>query len=106
MVIGMEYKRIRFGDLNRSQGGCRALYELSEEVAYDRGRTRYVIADFAYTFDHGPETMVFPCDKDGNVLSWGELWESYGDAVSDDSAVAAFCAARNLPGRFREVLGL
>ena len=102
----IEYKRIRFGDLNRSQGGCRALYELSEEVAYSTGRTRYVIADFAYTFDHGPETMVFPSDKDGNVLNWGELWVSYGDAVSDDLAVSAFCMAMGLPERFREVLGL
>lgn len=30
--------------------------------------------DSRYTFDAGYETMVFPCDENGNVTSWGDLY--------------------------------
>ena len=33
----------------------------------------YVAVDTCYTFDRGWETMVFPCDKNGNILSWLDL---------------------------------
>lgn len=95
--MAIEYKRISdysFG-FERIQSGCRATYELSEEVDFNGGKTRYVLADFAYTFDHGPETMLFPCDEVGNVIDWGDLYVAYGDAVSDDSAVACFCECRS-----------
>lgn len=33
----------------------------------------YVAIDTCYTFDHGFETMVFKCDKNGNIIDWSEL---------------------------------
>lgn len=33
----------------------------------------YVWVDTCWTFDHGYETMVFPCDERGNVTDWGDL---------------------------------
>lgn len=41
---------------------------------------RHVVVDSRETPDHGYETMVFPADKDGEVLDWGELdVDTYGD---------------------------
>ena len=33
----------------------------------------YVAIDTCYTFDHGFETMVFKCDKNGNIIDWSDL---------------------------------
>jgi hypothetical protein len=33
-------------------------------------KDRYVLIDTRFTYDHGWETMVFPCDKDGD--NWGD----------------------------------
>lgn len=34
---------------------------------------QYVWVDTCFTLDHGFETMVFPCDEQGNVTDWGDL---------------------------------
>ena len=34
----------------------------------------HYLVDSRYTFDAGYETMVFPCNKNGNVTSWGDLY--------------------------------
>lgn len=34
---------------------------------------QHVVVDSRETPDRGYETMVFPSDKDGEVLDWGEL---------------------------------
>ena len=33
----------------------------------------YVAIDTCYTFDHGFETMVFKCDKNGNIIDLSDL---------------------------------
>ena len=33
----------------------------------------HVYIDTTYTLDHGWETMVFPCNADGEVTDWGDL---------------------------------
>ncbi len=33
----------------------------------------YVAVDTCYTLDHGFETMVFKCDKNGNIIDWSDL---------------------------------
>ena len=33
----------------------------------------FVLVDTRNTPDHGPETMVFVCDKNGNVCDWRDL---------------------------------
>lgn len=77
---------------NTSTGGYRAVYKLSDFIAFGKGEsTRFVCADYAVTFDRGPETMLFPCDENGTVLDWSELWCDYCDTVGNDMAVEAFC---------------
>ena len=34
---------------------------------------KYVYIDTCWTIDHGWETMVFTCDKNGNVTSWVDI---------------------------------
>lgn len=34
---------------------------------------KYVYIDTCWTIDHGWETMVFPCDENGNVTSWSDI---------------------------------
>lgn len=76
-------------------GGMRKVYEIDPPVAYGRGKsTRFVVADYADTFDRGPETMVFPSDEHGEVLDWCDLFVGCGNMVEDDSAVRAFMEQR------------
>lgn len=61
----------------------RRLYKVEPPVEYERlsgnryrkAVTSYVVSDYApCPFDtFVPETMVFPADRTGNVLDWGEL---------------------------------
>lgn len=46
--------------------------ELGHIVKTEDGKLFYV--DSTETFDAGFETMVFPCDEDGQVTSWFELY--------------------------------
>lgn len=80
-------------DFECEPGKVHRTYQLEEpqEVVNAAGRTvkvEYVAADFAYTLDRGPETMLFRADEEGNVKSWTELYAVYRDGVSDDSAMA------------------
>ncbi len=53
----------------------------------------YVWVDTCYTLDHGYESMVFKCDKEGNVEDWGnldmELYDSWGDALIGHDLICA-----------------
>ena len=60
-------------------------YRLSNGEAYF-----YVVADFAYTFDHGPETMIFDSDSLGNIWNWSDILMLADDAVTDDSAIMMY----------------
>lgn len=37
----------------------------------------YYYIDSCYTLDQGYETMIFPCDSNGNVTDWGELYAEW-----------------------------
>lgn len=66
----------------------RRAYELTPPFEVrGHGLVRYVVADFAVTPDHGPETMLFKADESGGVVDWGDLWCLPHDAVSDDSGI-------------------
>lgn len=42
----------------------------------------YYYVDSCCTMDHGYETMVFPCDENGDVTNWGDLYcERYNTAA-------------------------
>jgi hypothetical protein len=70
------------------------LVKLSASVAYgyeeEQSETNYVvISALPRAFDTGrAETYIFPADKDGNVLSWGELPGSYRGGTDHDKALA------------------
>lgn len=49
-------------------GGCRKLYRVSVD-----GDESHIVADFAFTPDHGPETMLFRADAGGEVTDWMDL---------------------------------
>ncbi len=34
---------------------------------------KYFLVDTCFTFDAGWESMAFPCTKDGDVISWGDV---------------------------------
>ena len=76
-------------------GSIHRTYEVDPPIIYERwGSDRmlkheadFVCVDFAYTRDRGPETMVFPCDSRGRVISWSDLWCGRGDHASDGSAL-------------------
>jgi hypothetical protein len=38
------------------------------------GEERHFLVSTCNTFDHGWETMVFPCKADGAVSDWGDLY--------------------------------
>ena len=88
-----EYEKL-FEVPNR-HGGKRAVYRLSKPIVNEHGYTSYVCADFAYTFDHGPETMLFACDENGYVTDWEDLWCDYGETVSNDAAIREWTESRN-----------
>lgn len=79
----MQFKCIE--KINKRTGGLRKVYE----VQFPSGPI-YYCADYEWTFDRGPETMVFHCDKTGYVHDWTDLWVDAGDAVTNDAAITDF----------------
>lgn len=54
--------------------GDAKIYELSEPVSYgDDALTSHVVVSAVNVFGLGDETYIFPCDENGEVLSWLEL---------------------------------
>lgn len=78
-------------------GAVRKTYALSPEVKYPglRHRLGFVRACYDVTPDHGPETMLFPCQSNGIITSYTELWSCGYNAVSDDSAITEFVKELN-----------
>ena len=71
------------------------LYELSDPVAFDYPysnrifciHTNYVVVSEANIPYSGPETYIFPADKDGEVLSWTELKGSFRGELNHERAL-------------------
>lgn len=53
----------------------------------DDKKTEYVVVSAAITFDHGPETYIFPADENGNVVGWLELHGSFQGGLDHDKAL-------------------
>ena len=47
----------------------------------------YVVVSAASVPFSGPETYIFPSNKDGKVTDWGELTGSYRGGLSHDEAL-------------------
>jgi len=75
------------------------LYRLSEPVPYGHdygedyetdqpeGHTEYVMISAATVMFSGPETFIFPTDKEGNVIDWGEMEGSYRGGLDHEEAI-------------------
>jgi len=77
-------------------GGKKILYKLSTPMIYDdlddkgdeykevKKETEYVVvSSLSAAFDTGrPETYIFPADKEGHVVSWGEIGASQRGTTS------------------------
>lgn len=75
-----------FGDLPER----RRHYRLS-----DGEQDFYAVCDFAYTFDRGPETMLFLSDSNGMVTDWTDILAAPGDEVTDDSMIKEYATILN-----------
>ena len=76
--------------------GDARLYELSEPAEYDyidfeveTGKTKFVaVSAISSAPDTGlPETYIFPCDEDGNILSWLEMEGSFQGGMDHERAL-------------------
>ena len=82
-------------DVSPKFAGHAVVYRLSAFVpyGYDRRekpfppRTRYIVASAANVPYDGPETYLFPCDAEGNVLDWGELPGSTRGTLDHNRAI-------------------
>lgn len=69
------------------------LWKLSRECVSEDGALKYsyVLTSAAYVRYSGPETYLFPSDKDGNILEWSELPGSFKGDLDHNRAIAGFC---------------
>lgn len=64
------------------------LWELSEEIEYEQGKfTDWVVTSAANIMFYGPETYIFPCNEDAEVLCWSELEGSYKGGLDHYKAI-------------------
>ena len=87
----MQFKCIK--KINKRTGGLRRVYL----VQFPSG-PKYYCADYEWTFDRGPETMLFECDDTGYVSDWLDLWVEPGDAVTNDRAITDYLKTVNING--------
>jgi hypothetical protein len=77
--------------------GDARLYKLSEPMEYEKPwdndgspaqqkQTEHVIVSAVYAFS-GPETSIFPADKDGDALNMAKLDGSYRGGLSHSEAL-------------------
>jgi len=85
-------------DISEKFNGRAVLYELDEAVPYTKynwesdehtkEQSFYVVASAVVPmFGSGPETFLFPCDSEGNVLDWGELPGSFVGGLDPQQAI-------------------
>ena len=67
--------------------GDARLYRLSQPVKFDGGETDYVAVSATMAMFSGPETYIFPTDKNGTVISWSELDGSFKGGLSHAEAL-------------------
>ena len=49
---------------------------------------QYYVLDLCYTLDHGVECMGFPCDENGRITDFGDVYVSFPEAVSEENLIA------------------
>jgi len=74
-------------DVSEYYRGNVNLYELTPAVTYkDTKKTKFVVCSTVNAMFSGPETYIFPSNKAGVVISWGEL-EGSRQGVTCDTDV-------------------
>lgn len=63
-------------DIKGFTGDAR-LYKLNPPIEYDGESHKYVIVSATNAMFSGPETYIFPADKKGKIINWGELPGSF-----------------------------
>ena len=68
--------------------GHAKLYKLSEPVTFDDDHTTdYIVVSASVVPFSGPETYIFPANKNGNVIHWCELDGSYRGGLDHAKAL-------------------
>ena len=69
--------------------GKAKLYKLSEPVEADDSTMvdHVVVSAVVSEYDGMPETYIFPCDSDGEVMNFGELNGSYKGGLNHARAL-------------------
>lgn len=76
-------------DLDWQVHAAKKLWRLSELVEYDDNqKTDYVVTSAANAPFSGPETYIFPADKDGEIKSWLEMTGSYRGGLDHKEAIS------------------
>ena len=81
--------------IKSESGANQIIVELPNPIGYDRDwdtgeitkETKYVLVSAVNVMFSGPETYIFPCDKEGNVLNWGELDGSMRRTLDHEKAL-------------------
>jgi len=91
-------------DVSANFTGTAKLFKLDEAVEYTdeydenhdpiKKETEYVVVSATNVPFSGPETYIFPADKEGNVLSWCELPGSFRGGLDIDEALANLRSVR------------
>lgn len=88
----MKAKRIKF--VNEDFPAEQVLWELDTPVKFNDGseeeaekETNFVVTSAVNAPFSGPETYIFPTDKDGNILDWLELHGSFRGYLDHEEAI-------------------
>jgi len=68
-------------------GAEQKLYELSEKVKEDDNEFDHIIISAVTAPFSGPETYIFPANKEGEIIDYGELSGSYRGGLDHDTAL-------------------
>ncbi|HAM40550.1 MAG TPA: hypothetical protein DCP69_04245 [Candidatus Omnitrophica bacterium] len=77
--------------------GKAILYRLSPPMTWEswgednkptEHTTTHVVVSAVFAPYTGPETYIFPADKDGKVIDWGELDGSYRGGLDHEAALS------------------
>ena len=85
----------RLTNVSDKFNGYACVYKLSESVPYNfdwdtdkyLDETLYVVISAANVPYSGIETFMFPSDKDGNILDWGEMSASEKGTLSHQDII-------------------
>lgn len=74
-------------DLSGFRGDAKR-YKVTPRVKIAEGKSvSHVVVSAVIAMFSGPETYIFPADRDGEVVSWGEMEGSYRGGLDHEQAL-------------------